>query len=132
MAFEIPGKMDGTRPAGADLSAAGNQFKFVKLNSSGQVVAIAANTDKPYGILQNRPAAGQAAAVMIDGISKLQADAATQEGARIGPSADGQGATYVPGTDTTKYIVGEAVTECGAAGEIISVQFDCAGASRGA
>jgi hypothetical protein len=132
MAFEIPGRMDGTRPAGADLSAAANQHKFVKLNSSGQVVLCSAATDKPYGVLQNRPAAGQAAAVMIDGISKVQADANLTVGDKVGTSADGQAAAYVPGTDTTKYIVGEVLTDNGAAGELVSIQFDCAGASRGA
>jgi len=132
MAFEIPGRVDGTRPAGADLSAAGNQYKFVKLNTSGQVVAITAVTDKPYGILQNTPAAGQAAEVMIDGISKVQGDANLTIGDQVSPSADGQAAAAVPGTDTTKYIVGEVLTDNTTAGGIVSIQFDCAGAGRGA
>lgn len=131
MAFEIPGFTDGTRPAGADLSA--KQYHFVKLNSSGQVVAIAAATDKPYGILQNAPsAAGQAAEVMLCGISKVSADADLSIGNQIGAAADGQAAAYVPGTDTTSYIVGEVLTANTAAAGLVSVAFNCMGAGRGA
>lgn len=130
MAFEIPGFCDGTRPAAADLSA--KQYYFVKLNSSGQVAAITANTDKPYGILQNAPTSGQAAEVMLMGISKVSADADLAIADPIGPSADGQAATYAHGTDTTKYIVGEVLTANTAAAGLVSVAFNCMGAGRGA
>lgn len=130
MAFEIPGFTDGTRPAGADLSS--SQYLFVKLNSSGQVVAIAANTDKPYGILQNAPTSGQPAEVMLAGISKVQGDANLAKADQIGASADGQAAAYVPGTDTTKYIVGEVIDDNAAAAGLAVVAFNCLGAGRGA
>lgn len=130
MAFEIPGFTDGTRVAGGDLSS--SQYKFVKLNSSGQVVDIAANTDKPYGILQNAPASGGSAEVMLMGISKVQGDADLTKGNQIGASADGQAAAYVPGTDTTKYIVGEVLEDNSAAGGYATVAFNCLGAGRGA
>ncbi len=130
MAFEIPGFTDGTRPAGADLSA--KQYHFVKLNSSGQVVSVAAVTDKPYGILQNAPTSGLAAEVMLMGISKVVADADLAIGDQVGSSSDGQAATYAPGTDTTKYIVGEVLTANTAAAGLVSVAFNCMGAGRGA
>lgn len=130
MAFEIPLFSDGGRPAAADLSA--KQYYFVKLNSSGQVAAITANTDKPYGILQNAPTSGQAAEVMLAGISKVSADADLAIADQIGASADGQAAAYVPGTDTTKYIVGEVLTANTAAAGLVSVAFNCMGAGRGA
>lgn len=130
MAFEIPGLVV-TREAGEDLSA--HKHKFVKLNSSGQVVAIAANTDKPFGILQDAPAAsGRAAQVMCSGISKVQGDGNLAKGDQIGSSADGQAAAYVPGTDTTKYIVGEVLEDNAAAGGLATVAFNCLGAGRGA
>lgn len=134
MAFEKPG-MCHTFPAGADLSASSNQYKFVKLNSSGQVVAIAAATDKPIGILQdyaNSSAVGSSVQVMFCGISKVQGDADLAKGAQIGTSADGQAAAYVPGTDTTAYIVGEVLDDNAAAGGLASVAFNCLGAGRGA
>jgi hypothetical protein len=130
MAYEIPGFKDGTRTAGADLSAL--QFQFVKLGTANTVVAITANTDKPYGILQNTPTSGQAAEVMQNGHSKLVMAASTVEGALIGSGATGKGTAYVAGTDTTKYIVGECVAAAGAANGIGTVSFSCIGAGRGA
>lgn len=129
MAYEIPG-MSASFVAGGDLSA--KQYYFVKLNSSGQVVIIAANTDKPIGILQNAPASGGTAEVMLYGISKVSADADLTVGNQIGASADGQAAAYAPGTDTTKYIVGEVLTDNTAAAGLVSVAFNCLGAGRGA
>lgn len=129
MAYEIPG-MCASFVAGGDLSA--KQYHFVKLNSSGQVVIVAAATDKPLGILQNAPASGGVAEVMLAGISKVVADADLAIGDQIGASSDGQAATYAPGTDTTKYIVGEVLTANTAAGGIVSVAFNCMGAGRGA
>lgn len=130
MAFEQPGFKDGTRPAGADLSA--NQYKFVKLNSSGQVILCAAVTDQPYGILQNKPVSGQAAEVMLMGISKLVCAANNVIGDKIGTDAAGLGAVYVFGTDTTKYIVGQLILDADAANGIGTISFCCIGSARGA
>lgn len=129
MAYEIPG-MSASFVAGGDLSA--KQYYFVKLNSSGQVVNVSAVTDKPIGILQNAPASGGTAEVMLYGISKMSADADLTIGNQIGPSSDGQAAAYAPGTDTTKYIVGEVLTDNTAAAGLVSVAFNCLGAGRGA
>lgn len=129
MAIEIP-LFQHSFIAGGDLSA--KQYHFVKLNTSGQVVIVAAVTDKPVGILQNAPASGGVAEVMLAGISKMVADADLAIGDQIGASSDGQAATYAPGTDTTKYIVGEVLTANTAAGGIVSVAFNCMGAGRGA
>lgn len=132
MAYEIPG-MCITLPQGGDLTS--NQFKFVKLNSSGQVVVIAANTDKPIGIQQDVPngsATGEAVTVMLYGVSKVQGDADLARGNQIGTSADGQAAAYAPGTDTTKYVVGEVLEDNSAAAGLATVAFNCLGAGRGA
>ena len=59
-------------PAGADLSAATRQFSIVKLNSSGQVVPVAAADDKPVGVLLNSPTSGQVAEVAMLGETKLR------------------------------------------------------------
>src|SRR5882672_7833240 len=130
MAFENPGIGDGTRKAGADLST--HQFKFVKLNNSGDVILCAAVTDKPYGILQNAPTSGQAASVMLLGVSKLKMAAGNTKADRIGTDGAGLGAVYVDGTDTTKYIVGEVLLDSDAANGIGTVAFNCLGAGRGA
>ena len=71
--------------AGADLSAA--QFELVKLNTAQQVILVAATTDIPIGVLQNKPdASGKRALIaLLDGaILKLKAGAAITAGALVG------------------------------------------------
>ena len=133
MAFESPG-FTWTYPAAADYSAEANQYKFVKLNTSGEAEICSATTDEAFGILQNRPnpAVGQLAEVMHLGISKVRGDAALTVGANVGTSADGQAAIYVHGTDTTKYIVGKVIGACGAAGELGTVLLSGLMAGRAA
>jgi len=130
MAYEIPGFTFGTCPAGADLSS--SQYKFVKLNTSGQIVAIAADTDNPVGILQNAPTSGQPAEVMCNGISKVQGNGDLAKGDFVGTSSDGQAAAYVHGTDTTKYIIGQVIQDNSAAAGLATIIFNCLGAGRGA
>lgn len=130
MAFEIPGLIVSV-DAGADLSS--NQYFFVKLNSSGQVVAIAANTDIPFGILQNKPSAsGQSASVMLYGVSKCVASADLTPANVIGPSANGRAAAYANGTDTTKYVCGHVLDDNTGANGFVSVAFSCLTPNRGA
>lgn len=130
MAYEVPGFIDNTHVAGADLSAL--QFTFVKLNSSKQVVGCNGVTDRPFGILQDKPLSGKGAVVMCNGISKLYMAAGNTPGDQIGTDGAGLGAVYVPGTDTTKYIVGTVVDDSDAASGLGSVAFNCLNASRGA
>lgn len=79
-----------SRAANGDLSA--YQFFLVKRHTiEGQVVAVAATTDIPVGILQNAPAAtGRAAEIMVLGQSKAQVEATTDIaiGDKLGPNSD--------------------------------------------
>ena len=127
--YEIPG-FKFTLVAGADLSS--GQYRFVKLNASGEAVLCAAVTDKPVGVLQNDPGLGEEAEVMATGITKLSADSAVAIGDEIGTSADGQGDTIVSGTDTTVYKVGQALQAAGAAGVLFAALIDCLAPSRAA
>ena len=129
-AYEIPGFKLSLK-AGADLSAAANQFKFVKLDANGDVVAIAAATDLPIGVLQNLPTSGQEAEIVVDGVTKLQADAALTVGLHIGTSADGQADSKVLGTDITEHVVGVVLTPAAAAGTLFAALIRCGIASRG-
>ena len=133
MAFESP-VFVWSFPAAADYSAVGNQYKFVKLNTSGEAELCGAVTDQPIGVLQNRPnnAKGQRAEVMLLGISKIAADAALAVGDKIGSSADGQAAVYVHGTDTTKYICGVVIGAAGGAGQLATAIIDCVHPNRAA
>lgn len=130
MAYEISNySVKVSLVAGGDLSS--SQYKFVKLNSSGQVIAVAAATDRPIGVLQNNPASGGVAEVLVSGGTKLVLGGSVTEGAIVSPSSTGAGVAIVAGTDTTKYICGTALTE-GASGEIITAVIACANASRAA
>lgn len=74
MAYEIPGQMV-TVPASADLTA--KQYTFVTVDANGQAASPAAG-GTVFGVLQNKPeAAGVAASVMINGLSKVKAAGST-------------------------------------------------------
>jgi hypothetical protein len=130
MAYEINNySVRATFVAGADLSA--KQYTFVKLNSSGQVVAVAADTDSPIGVLQNNPTSGQEASVTIVGGTKLVASASAVLGTvlAIGTSAAGKGVNR-PVTDTTKYTLGVYLEAPGADGDIVAAVINCANPTR--
>jgi hypothetical protein len=80
--------------AGADLS--GQQFHFVKMNNTGQVILATASGDA-IGVLQNKPKLGGAATVCIIGVTKVVADANLLTNAEVGVSADGQAMTETGG-----------------------------------
>jgi len=131
MAYEISNySVKVTLVAAADLSA--KQYTFVKLDSSGTVVAAAAATDIPIGVLQNAPTSGQEAEVLVVGGTKLVAGAAIGEGALVGTSATGKAVALVAGTDTTKYVVGTLLTESGADGNVVTAVINCANPGRAA
>ncbi len=131
MAYEINNySVRATFVAGADLSS--KQYTFVKLNSSGEVVAAAAATDIPIGVLQNNPTSGTEASVTIVGGTKIVAGAAIGEGALVGTSSTGKAVALTAGTDTTKYVVGTLLTESGADGDIVSAVVNCANPGRAA
>lgn len=118
-----------TRVAGADLSAL--QFTFVKQNSSGAVVAVAAATDIPIGVLQNAPTSGQEATITVTGGTKLKAGATITLGTHfiLGTTSAGAATPLTAGTDTTKYILGSPLATA-ASGDIMSAIVDCASPGR--
>jgi hypothetical protein len=74
MAYEIPGQLI-TLPASTNMST--YQFRFVTANASKQA-ALNGDGLPSMGVLQNKPtAAGDAATIMINGVSKVAALAST-------------------------------------------------------
>lgn len=132
MAYEGPQICIPGLIAGADLSAAANQYLFVKLSAARTVVLCNGVTDIPCGVLQNTPASGAAATVCAIGVTKVQGDADLAFGALIGTSADGQAAAYAAGTDTTKYIVGQVILDNAAAAGLATAMINCMNPHRGA
>jgi len=116
--------------AGADLST--KQFFFVKLSADRKVILCAAATDKPIGVLQNKPKLNEAAEVMVIGRTKVESDAALTAGDLIGTSADGQADAKTPGTDTTEFICGVVTVGSAAAGEMAEVLINCINIARAA
>jgi hypothetical protein len=93
-----------TAITGADLSASTNMFRAVKLDANGNVIAIAAITDVPFGILQDVAVAGRAVPVAVGGIVKCKAGASIAAGAPVAVKADGSLQTAV----STQYVIGTA------------------------
>ena len=129
MPYEIPFNKISLEAA-ADLSA--QQYKYVKVDAAGKAAAIAAATDLPIGVLQNKPLAGAAAEIMVDGVTKLQADAALTPGALIGTSADGQADVKVLGTDITEHANGIVLEGAAAAGNYCTALVHCGVPNRAA
>lgn len=84
--------LDWTFVADADLS--GDQFRFVAAASTAGNVkrATSASVPIPIGVLQNKPKAGESAAVRISGVTLVKANAATaiNHGDYLTAGADGQ------------------------------------------
>lgn len=98
-------------PAGADLSS--STEKVVKLNSSGEVVDMAAITDVPVGILKNSPVTGEPAEIAVNGVSRIWLGATLSPGDLVGSSAAGKAVADA----ATNYNVG-VLLKGGADGEI--------------
>jgi hypothetical protein len=114
----IPGLL-----AGGDLSAAASQYKAVKLTAPNTVALCAATTDKPIGILQNRPNVNQPATVAYAGLSQWQTTAVLQPGTIVATQAAGQAQTASAG----QYPVGQVVDPGGGqAGDLMTVLISCA------
>ena len=131
MAYEISNNaLKVTLVAGADLSAA--QYKFVKMSADNTCVLCSAATDAPIGVLQNDPASGEEASVLVIGGTKLVAGAAIAAGVKIGTSSTGKADAKVAGTDTTEYTVGAVLQSSAADADILTAVINCASPNRAA
>ena len=129
--------IDITLIAGADLSA--KQFYAVKLDSNGAAV-LAGDGEDAVGILQNKPASGQAANVRIVGISKFVAGGAISLPNRVTSDANGKAKAAVAGRTNTSdagastdpligsFVLGRLLEASGAANQVVSVLIEKSGA----
>ena len=102
--------LDKTFEAAEDLS--NDQYRFMVLTSTGTVRRNDSEAEVAVGVLQNAPAAGEAAVVRIAGITKLQVNAALGIGTFVMPE-------YVSATDA-----GKAKTSAGAPAYTRGVVFE--------
>lgn len=112
MATEVPGyKM--TRLAGAAV----NQYRFVKVNSDGNAIQVAAATEAGVGVAQAAAADGRATEVMVTGISKVEAGAVVTRGGLVTSDSVGRAVDAA----STNVALGQALEAASAAGERIAV-----------
>lgn len=127
----LPQIIDGTCIAGEDLSGKG--YCFVKKHTDGTLRAISADTNIPYGVLQEDDReAGDVCTVVLVGGTKLKAGAAINPGTPIGPGSTGKAAARTLGTDTTKHIAGQLCDVAGEDGHIVGAVVNCINPPRAA
>lgn len=114
--------LDDSVKAAADLSA--KQYYGIELDSSGNAV-LGGATNRPHGILQNKPVTGRSAAIRCIGISKAMATGTVSVRDALAPNAAGELATTT--TDNDEYIAIALEAHTGAA-SIIRVL--CVGGGR--
>lgn len=123
MAWEIPLFRPGGLKAAASLTT--KQFYGVKVTANNSVNIVTANGEPGLGILQNAPASGEAAEVMLAGISKILVGTAVAAGQLWGFDSAGK-ATPVEDNNTGAslgYWVQGRVIEGAAAGEYATVDI---------
>lgn len=126
MAIGVPsdvGAMDVSYKAAGDLS--NKQYYFMKMSGNRIVTTCALTTDVPIGVLQNKPAAANRAAVVrVAGESYVSSDTGLTAGGLVGTSGDGQAVT-----SATTYVVGQVTTGTGTAGDLAVATINCAAPS---
>jgi len=98
---------DASYPAFGDLRS--NQFYCVEFSASKVVQKCSAVTALACGVLQNNPNSGEVAVVRHLGMSKCVAGSGITVANLVGPVAHGAIGKKTPGTDTTNYVIGQAV-----------------------
>lgn len=103
----------------AGASQVNNQYKPVKLNTTGRVILVAAATDKAIGILQNDPASGFPCRIVVNGESRgLVGTSGINEGDSLGYNTTG---LLVPTTTDNTWTIGVALEAPAATSTLIRV-----------
>lgn len=89
----------------AESTLATKQYTFVKAGSSGGCAAQASQGGDALGVLQNNPASGGTAVILVYGISKLVAGGIVADGADIATGTAGKAEDALTGD----YILGKSL-----------------------
>lgn len=119
----------------SSLSAASQQFSFVKLTSAGAVVPVNGNTDLAIGVVRDSPAVGEMALIAYSGIVKCRVGGTSVAlGDRVGADSTGRAIALTAGTSTGFFVLGRVVyiDSTDNAGALVSVLLDCAAPPRNA
>tara|TARA_Y100000593_G_C4215404_1_gene288968 strand:- start:184 stop:558 length:375 start_codon:yes stop_codon:yes gene_type:complete len=107
-----------TLEAAADLS--GKQYYFVAVDTNGKA-ALTGDDGNPIGVLQNKPTAGQAATICIDGVTKVYVGTESGLGAGYNVGCDSNSAAKV--SDTGSFRLGVTLEDPTSDGDIVSMLF---------
>ena len=121
MAFE-QSKTIITLEAAADLSA--KQYYFVAVDTDGKA-ALTGDDGNPIGVLQNKPAAGEAASICVYGVTKLYIGTESGLGAGYNVGCDSNSAGKV--SDSGSYRLGVSLEDPTANGDVVSILFQKTG-----
>lgn len=118
-AFEVPVLVWGTQPA--HVSLASSQFLGVYVNSTNGIDVQTTAGSAIAGVLQNNPAAGQAAEIMTLGVTKMLCGVAQNPGTPV--YVNGSGAT-TGSASGNNVIIGYLVDQVASiAGQLCSVML---------
>lgn len=108
-----------TLVAGADLSTTGRYY-IVKLDTSGNIVLATAATGAIVGVLQNKPASGEAALYRFGGTTKVICGGTVAIGDWVTTDSAGKAITTTTEGDCC---VGRAL-KAGVTGDLIEIQMN--------
>lgn len=130
MAYHKDHAVTLTATAASDMSASSVQFRFVKFATATtpSVCLCTAVNDKPCGVLLNSPARGEAAEVVVVGITKLRSGAdISTAGALLGTDAGAAGVA-VTTASSGAYVAGTLLKVDGTDndGRLVTAIVNCA------
>lgn len=121
MPIEQPGFMNSVNIAGADFSAAAQQYRGrVQSTVADFTAVVPVVNERISGVQQNLPALGQAITLMTSGITQAVSAAAIVRGAPCSVDADGRFKTAATG----QQVVGSAMESIGAGDLTFTLNLD--------
>lgn len=115
--IKLPGHV-----AAADLRT--HQFKLVKITAARTVGLCTATTDKPIGVLQNKPNTGEAAEVLVIGVTEVVAGETIAAGDKLTVNAVAKAVNDVPGAAPLMWF--GTVIDGSAVDELATALINCA------
>jgi hypothetical protein len=117
-----------TLTAASSMSASTQQFCVVKLVTGRKVVPVTAETDIPFGVLQNSPGQDELAIVAVAGQTKIRVGGTDVSDTDVlGVDATARARSLTAGTGTTLYVLGRVLDTDASDndGGLISALIDC-------
>jgi hypothetical protein len=129
MAYDQAGSaLKMTLTAGEDLSTF--QYCFVKITANNTVQATDVQGDRPIGVLQNKPGNGEAATVLLAGVTLLKSSGTINVGTNVGPENAGTARAQTVTAPATSVACGIAL-EAGVANQFLTAAVNCLSSQAG-